>query len=122
MSLNSRSKGKAGELELARELNKLLGTESYRSQQFCGTHGDADIAGIPGLHVECKRVEKLNIHKAIEKAVLDSSPEDTPIVCHRRNRTEWLVTLRMSDLPDLARKILSLEAKTLRLQAKTRNP
>ena len=95
-TMNSREKGKAGELELARILRE-HGYTARRGQQFCGANGDADVVGIPGLHIECKRVEKLNIHDAMQQAVIDAREGEIPVVMHRKNRTEWLVTQRLDD-------------------------
>lgn len=94
--MNSRQKGKRGELELSHELNE-LGFETRRSVQYCGADGDADVIGIPGVHIECKRVESLNIHKAMEQAVRDAPEGDAPMVFHRKNREPWLVTMKLSD-------------------------
>lgn len=94
--MNSREKGKAGELELSRILRD-HGYAARRGQQFCGVNGDADIIGIPGVHIECKRVEKLNIHDAMQQAVRDAREGEIPVVMHRKNRTEWLATMRLSD-------------------------
>lgn len=94
--MNSREKGKAGELELARILRE-YGYTARRGQQYSGVNGDADVVGIPGLHIECKRVEKLNIHDAMQQAVRDAREGEIPVVMHRKNRTEWLATVRLSD-------------------------
>lgn len=94
--MNSREKGKAGELELARIIRK-YGYTARRGQQFCGVNGDADVVGIPGLHIECKRVEKLNIHDAMQQAVRDAREGEIPVVMHRKNRTEWMATMRLED-------------------------
>lgn len=59
---NSRRKGASGERELAKKLRE-YGYEARRGQQYCGSNGDADVVGIPGIHIECKRVEALNIEK-----------------------------------------------------------
>ena len=56
---NSRQKGARGERELAAVLRE-HGFECRRGQQFCGANGDADVVGLPGIHIECKRVESLN--------------------------------------------------------------
>lgn len=61
---NSRRKGASGERELAKKLRE-YGYEARRGQQYCGSNGDADVVGIPGIHIECKRVEALNIEKAM---------------------------------------------------------
>ena len=102
--MNSREKGKAGELELARILRE-HGYTARRGQQFCGVNGDADVVGIPGSHIECKRVEKLNIHEAMQQAVKDAREGEIPVVMHRKNRTEWLATMRLSDWLDERREL-----------------
>ena len=56
--MNSRRKGAEGERELARVLQE-YGFDSRRGQQYCGANGDADVVGLQGVHIECKRVEKL---------------------------------------------------------------
>lgn len=94
--MNSKHKGKCGELELARVLRE-YGCQARRSQQYCGSAGDADLIGLAGIHIECKRVEKLNIHEAVNQAVSDAKQGDLPCVFHRRNRTAWLVTMRLED-------------------------
>ena len=107
--MNSRTKGAAGERELSKVLSELLGAKCRRGQQFCGGNGDADVVGIPGIHIESKRVEKLNIHEAMGQSVRDARPSTVPVVCHRKNRTEWLLTVRLADLVTLAGVISQLE-------------
>ena len=94
--MNSRTKGKRGELELSKKL-KEFGYECRRGQQFCGLNGDADVVGLPGIHIECKRVEKLNITDAIDQARRDAKPSEIPAVFHRKNYCDWLVTMRLED-------------------------
>lgn len=102
MGKSQRDKGKRGERELAKELNKLFDVECRRGQQFCGIEGD-DVVGLPGCHVEVKRVEKFQLYPSLEQSVEDSSPEDVPIVCTRRNGKPWVVCLELDDLPKLVR-------------------
>lgn len=94
--MDSRNKGKRGELELAKELQK-YGFEARRGQQYCGANGDADVVGIPGLHIECKRVERLNVENALRQAEADAKAGEIPVVMHRANREEWKVTMRLDD-------------------------
>lgn len=94
--MNSRNKGKRGELELAKELQK-YGFEARRGQQYCGANGDADVVGLPGLHLEIKRVEKLNVENALRQAEADAKAGEIPVVMHRANREEWKVTMRLDD-------------------------
>lgn len=94
--MNSRNKGAAGERELAAKLRE-YGYNCRRGQQYSGANGDADVTGLPGVHIECKRVEKLNLYDAMAQAVRDAKNGETPAVFHRKNNKEWLVTLRLDD-------------------------
>lgn len=94
--MNSRNKGAAGERELAAKLRE-YGYNCRRGQQYCGANGDADVVGLPGVHIECKRVEKLNLYDAMAQAARDAKDGETPSVFHRKNNKGWLVTLRMDD-------------------------
>lgn len=95
--INSRAKGAAGELELAHKLTE-LGYPSRRGQQFSGNNGDADVVGdLEGIHIECKRVEALNLDTAYEQAVNDAREGLIPAVFHRKNRKPWKVTLSLED-------------------------
>lgn len=58
----SRNKGKAGERELAKLLRS-FGFETRRGQQYCGANGDADVIGLPNIHIECKRNEGLRLYE-----------------------------------------------------------
>lgn len=95
--MNSKQKGSRGERELAGVLNELLGTDCHRGQQFQGSPDSPDVTGLDGIHIECKRVEKLNIENAMDQAVRDSGEKRLPSVMHRKNRHEWLVTMRLTD-------------------------
>lgn len=96
MAVNSREKGKAGEREWA-EVCREHGFDARRGQQFCGSNGDADVVGLPHIHVEVKRVEQLNVFNAMKQSVDDARPGEIPIVAHRKNRKPWLVTMRAED-------------------------
>lgn len=93
---NSRQKGKRGELELAKKLRQ-YGYSCRRGQQYSGSNGDADVIGLPGIHIECKRVEKLNLQDAMDQAKRDKRNEEILAVFHRKNNCEWLVTLTLDD-------------------------
>lgn len=99
--INSRDKGRRGEIELAKELMKYGYEDSERTGQFCGKSGDADVRGVPYLHIECKRVEQLNIEKALQQAEEDHKKNTIPVVMHRKNREQWKVTLRLDAFMNL---------------------
>ena len=98
MPINSKQKGKRGELELCQELKK-YGYDCRRTVQYNGKadEGDADIIGLNGITAEVKRVERLNIHGAIEQAKRDTKNDDKPVVFHRKNKSNWLVTMELDD-------------------------
>ena len=52
---------------------------------------------MPGVHIECKRVERLNVYEAMAQARRDARPGETPVVMHRKNRQPWLVTMDIDD-------------------------
>lgn len=96
MGKASKEKGKRGERELS-NLLKANGYDTQRGQQFCGINGDADVVGLSGIHIECKRVEKLSIYGAVEQSVRDAKEDELPTVMHRTNNHEWLCTMRLED-------------------------
>jgi len=97
--MNSKQKGSRGERELAKKL-KEYGYDCRRSVQYCGANGDADVVGLDGIHIECKRVERLNIQDAMAQAIADCKA-DMPTVMQRKNNSEWLVTMKLSDWIEL---------------------
>lgn len=95
-TINSRQKGARYERELARAF-RAEGYDARRGQQYSGANGDADVVGLPGIHVEAKHVEHLNIHHAMDQAVRDARAGELPTVFHRKNNCETLVTMRLAD-------------------------
>lgn len=95
MAINSKQKGKKGELELAKAL-KQYGYDARRSVQYNGKaeEGQPDLLGLPGIHVECKRTEKLKLYDAVDQAKRDSkNTDELPVVFHRRNNCEWVAIM-----------------------------
>ena len=97
MGRTSQRKGAGGERELA----ALLRGYGYNIERggSCSFGKAPDIYGLPGVHAEIKRVERLNVPEAMSQAVRDSEKfnDGTPVLFHRRNRGEWLCTMRLSD-------------------------
>ena len=90
--VNSREKGRKAESEVAHILQE-YGYNGQRGQQYCGLKGDADVIGLPGVHLEVKRVECLRLHEAMRQSKRDAREGEIPMVVHRRNREEWLAIL-----------------------------
>ena len=106
-TINSKQKGKRGELAVAKILRD-FGFEARRSQQFSGKEGDADVVGVPMLHLEVKNVEHLNLDKAMEQSESDAHAEFlktgkpvVPVVVHKKNRTDWKITMMFKDFLDM---------------------
>lgn len=98
--INSRDKGKRGELEIA-HIMQGYGFDAHRGQQFSGLQGDADVVGVPFLHLEIKRVQALNLDKAMEQSIRDARDDEIPVVMHRKDRQDWKVTLSLEDFMKL---------------------
>ena len=97
MGNKSQRKGADGERELAAVLRE-YGYSIQRGGSL--SFGEVpDLAGLPGIHIECKRVERLNVPEAMAQAVRDAErfQDGAPTVFHRRNRSGWLVTQRLED-------------------------
>ena len=100
--INSRQKGAAAERELARELRE-YGYDCRRGQQYCGLNGDADVVGLPGIHIEAKRTERLSLYDALEQATRDARAEEIPVVFHRRNNCKWVCILALDKFMEIYR-------------------
>jgi len=59
------------------------------------------LSGLEGIHIECKRVERLNVYDAMEQAIKDAKADELPAVFWRKNKKEWLVTMTLSDWIEL---------------------
>lgn len=53
------------------------------------------------MHCEVKRVENLNIEKALQQAKRDCKEGKIPAVFHRKNGEKWKVTLELDDFMNL---------------------
>ena len=93
--MNSRQKGARGEREWASVCRDHGYSKARRGQQHSGIEGE-DVVGLPCIHQEVKRVEKLNIEDAMVQARRDAHGK-IPIVAHRRNNECWKVTMDAED-------------------------
>lgn len=97
----SQRKGADGERELAALLRQ-HGYEIERGGSL--SFGEVpDLVGLPGVHIEVKRVERLNVGEAMAQAIRDSQrfQDGAPTLFHRRSRSPWLVTMRLGDWLEL---------------------
>lgn len=93
MGRSSSIKGAHGERELA----GILGEHGYTVQRG-GTqsYGERpDLYGLPGVHIEVKRREAVDLSAALKQAADDATRfnDGLPAVFHRGNRQRWRVTM-----------------------------
>ena len=96
MGRSSQRKGAAGERELAAIL-QAEGYEVERGQSM--SFGEVpDLSGLEGIHCEVKRVEHLNLGEAMKQAARDALRfgDGDPAVFHRRNRSQWIVSMPLT--------------------------
>ena len=100
MGKSSQRKGANGE----RELREYLAAEGYPTERGGYCYGEKpDLMGLPGIRIEVKRVEALNVPKAMKQAAGDAEKfqDGLPAVFHRRSREPWLVTMCLRDWMEL---------------------
>lgn len=85
----SRRKGASGEREIA----AILTEYGYPCHRGIFAAGEPDVVGLPGVHIEVKRREKLALEDWMSQAKRDAKPREMPAVFHRKNRGEWLVSV-----------------------------
>ncbi len=91
----SRNKGARGERLLVQFLHS-LGIDCHRGYTFLK---QSDLIGIPGIHVECKMRESLNVRKAMTQAIEEAKKrkDGMPTVFWKKSREEWLTVMRTED-------------------------
>ena len=97
--INSRAKGARGERELAEYLRE-RGYTARRGQQFSGVEGQDIVHDIPGVHIECKRVEAGNLYNWLSQAKRDAKTK-VPIVMHKKNGKDWVAIMALDDMLNL---------------------
>lgn len=95
MGKKERAKGARGELLLRDYLNS-FGLSVRRG--FTYLH-QSDLVDLPGIHIECKFVEKLNIRKAMDQAIEEAEKrkDGLPVVFWKVSRKPWLTIMRTED-------------------------
>lgn len=95
MGRKSREKGKRGEREFAKYCRE-HGYDCRRGQQYNGLDGD-DVVGLPNVHIEVKRTERLNLRDAVNQSVRDAAEHELAIVAHRKNNEDWVIIMTGED-------------------------
>ena len=106
MAVNSKQKGARFERTLASKFRE-YGYDARRTAQYCGNTGDAsDVVGLPGIHVEAKHQERMQLYDWIGQAKRDAEAggeNRLPAVFHKKNNCEILVTMTLDDWMNLYR-------------------
>lgn len=99
MSARERTKGASFERDVAGALRDHGWPHARRTSDGRGQTGRGDIAGGPrGVHIECKRQERLNVPAALDQVIRDADPLDIPVLVHRPSRHVVMATLPLDDL------------------------
>jgi hypothetical protein len=84
---------------------KEYGYEARRTAQYCGNTGDAsDVIGLPGIHIEAKHQERMQLYDWMDQAKRDAEVGGEgrlPAVFHKKNNADILVTMRFEDFMNL---------------------
>lgn len=111
MPINSKNKGARFERLLASKFRECGYTDSRRTAQYCGNTGDAsDVIGLPGLHIEAKHQEAMRLYDWVAQAVRDAEANGKglfPVVFHKKNNADILVTMRIDDFMEIYREFAS---------------
>ena len=107
MPVNSKQKGARFERTLASRFREYGYADARRTNQYCGNTGDAsDVVGLPGIHVEAKHQERMQLYEWMAQAKRDAAANgkgNLPAVFHKKNNAETLVTMELEDFMCLYR-------------------
>ena len=105
MAVNSKQKGARFERQLDSKFREYGYSDSRRTAQYCGNTGDAsDVVGLPHIHVEAKHQEQMRLYDWMDQAKRDASGTgNIPVVFHKKNNAEILVTMTLDDWMNLYR-------------------
>ena len=107
MSAGGRASQRKG-AEAERELARLLRGYGYEVERGGSlSYGTVpDLTGLPGLHIEAKRCERLALPAWVEQAEADAARfrDGVPVVVFRQSREPWRVCLRLSDFMEIYKK------------------
>lgn len=112
-----KARGSGYEREIAKYLTEQLGIDVTRTPMsgaatFGSKIGGADLMGLPYIHAELKRTERLNLRDAMRQAehsIAASSLDHAPTVITRKDREatcDSIVAMRLSDWLHLYRSFL----------------
>jgi len=99
--IHSKRKGALGELVLSKLIQQTFGIDARRGQQYCGNADSHDIHTSLPINFECKRTERLNLEAALDQAESECHPGTVPVVVSKKNKKDWVLSVRWSHLVEL---------------------
>lgn len=95
--IDSKDKGARYERYIAKRIRE-YGYEAERGCQHAGGKDSPDVkTNMRGLHLELKKVEKLNIWNALAQSKRDAGEDEIPAVVFSRNREDDYVAVSFDD-------------------------
>ena len=93
--VNSRQKGKRGELEARDRVREFwYAPNCIRAAQACGAFSADLLNALPNAHVEVKRYKRLGLlAKAMNQAMEDAREGELPVVLCREDQGQWILAL-----------------------------
>lgn len=102
MSRASRDKGAQFERDV-QDMARAHGFTQCRRAFASGARGGADLTGIPGVALECKRQERVELRSWWAQAEAAADPGEVPVVALRWSRGPALAVLPLDELLSLLR-------------------
>lgn len=100
MSKASRDKGAQFERDV-QDLARAHGFTTARRAFASGAQGGPDLTGIPGVAIECKRQERVNLPAWWRQTVEGADVGETPVLALRWSRGPALAVLELDELLSL---------------------
>lgn len=109
LSATERRRGATYEREIAREL-RARGFNADRTSNGKVQAARGDISGVPGLSLECKRCERIELPKWLAQATEDAQDGNAPAVVFRRNGEKSWAVVPFAYLLDVLTRLADAEA------------
>ena len=107
--VNSRAKGKRGELEARDQVREhWTSPKCIRAAQANGAFSADLLNALPDTHVEVKRRKRVAATDYLIQALTDKEDHEIPVVLMREdNRPEWVVMFYLRDTDDFVQRYIS---------------
>jgi hypothetical protein len=113
VSRAQREKGKRGERMAAKAIEAVLKVRCRRGVQYQGGQDSADLKiDMPGIHFECKFVEREQVRAWMRQASSECG-DNVPVVVHKRSREPWLVTLPLERVNEFAARLSAASGQSI---------